>query len=516
MEGGRLRDELKKLLGPARVSFAPQDLVTYASDMLPATQIDKLGKSLPQVEPVAICFPEDVEEVRLLVQFCCQERIPMVPCGAGSGVCGGTVPPEGGIVIDLKKMNRVLRFDADTGIVEVEPGLVGERLEDWLNARGFTLGHFPSSIACSTMGGYVACRSAGQYSSRYGKIEDMTVGLTVVQGDGTVIDLGILGGGHARDPMLSVVLGSEGTLGVITRIALRVEPLPEAVDFAGFAFVDLEDGIACMRRIMRAGVRPTVLRLYDPLDSLIAGMHTSTASGEDVHRVAARLTGLKGLLAGALTDLNEAGIAVALLNPSVLNRIAELMPARCMMIVGVQGDKATVARQWDEVRSIAQACRGEDLGPEPGYHWFKRRYAISYKQSKIFAAGAFVDTMETACTWDNLVPMYRAVLKAMGKEVFLMAHFSHAYPEGCSIYFTFAGYRPTARAAHSVYKRAWRAGLEAVSRYSGTISHHHGIGLLKRWAMGRECPGGVELFTAFKAVMDPERVLNPGKVYNLD
>jgi len=516
MERGRLRDELKKLLGPGRISFAPQDIVTYSSDMYPATQIDKLGKMLPQVSPAAICFPEDAAEVQLLVRFCSQERVPVVPCGAGSGVCGGTLPPEGAVVIDLKRMDRILRFDPKAGIIEVEPGIIGERLEDWLNSKGFTLGHFPSSIACSTVGGYVACRSAGQYSSRYGKIEDMTVGLSVILGDGNQLDLGILGGGNRRDPMLAVILGSEGTLGIVTQVALRVEPLPELVDFSGFAFVDIEDGIACMRRLLRAGLRPTVLRLYDPLDSLIAGMHSTTASGEDVHRAASKLSGLKGLLAGALTDLNEAGIAVALLRPSMLNRIAELLPARCMMIIGVQGDKASVARQWDEVRSIAQACRGEDLGPEPGYHWFKRRYAVSYKQSRIFAAGAFVDTLETATTWDNLVPMYRAVLKAMGKEVFLMAHFSHAYREGCSIYFTFAGYRPTSRAAHSIYKRAWREGIEAVTRYSGTVSHHHGVGVLKRWAMGRECPGGIELFSAFKKIMDPERVMNPGKVYNLD
>jgi alkyldihydroxyacetonephosphate synthase len=513
MESARLTDELKKLLGASQVLAGPHELISYASDMFPRNQILKLAKELPQVRPGAIVFPESSGDLCRVLAFCWSERIPVIPYGAGSGVCGAGCAEEGAVVIDTKRLTRIVAFSPQDRTVTVEPGLLGEHLEEWLNARGFTLGHFPSSIACSTVGGWVACRSAGQFSSRYGKIEQMTLGLEVALPEGRLGRFGVLGGGHHRDPMLAVFVGSEGTLGLVTQACLRVEPLPEKLDFRGFAFLDVEDGLACMRKTMQAGLAPTVLRLYDPLDSLIAGVHTPTAGGEDVHWAASRLAGTRKLLADAVTDLNETGMALALYRPGLLNRIAEILPARSLLIAGVQGKKAEVERQWTEIAALAASCRGDDLGPEPGQAWYKRRYAISYKQCKVFRAGAFVDTMEVATTWDNLLPMYRAVLKAMGGHVFIMAHFSHAYREGCSIYFTFAGYRPSVRAALSVYQKAWRAGLEAVVRYRGAVSHHHGIGLLKRWAMSREVPGGREFFSAFKKVLDGRGIMNPGKLY---
>jgi len=516
MEGARLSDELRKLLGPSKVSFGVQDLASYSSDMFPRNQILKLGGKTPEVGPAAVCFPEDVEDVSALMAFCTRERVPAVPYGAGSGVCGSALPVEGCVMVDMKRMNRMISVDGDGGTATVEPGIVGENLELLLNRDGLTLGHFPSSINCSTLGGYVACRSAGQFSSRYGKIEDLTLGLEIVRPGGTVCRLGLLGGGHHKDPALALFLGSEGTLGIITKVCIRVEPLPEKMDFRGFAFLDIDDGLLAMKRIMQSGTRPTVLRLYDPLDSLVAGFHSRTASGEDVHAAASRLTGKKGLLASALTELNQTAMALALLRPSLLNRMAEILPTRALMVAGVQGDKTDVTRQWNEVFKLTSSARGDDLGPEPGYNWFRRRYAVSYKQSRIYAAGAFVDTMEVATTWENILPLYQAVLKAMSNHVFIMAHFSHAYAQGCSIYFTFAGYRPSAAASGALYHRAWKDGLEAVLRHGGTISHHHGVGVLKKWAMDRETPGGRILFGAFKKALDPHGVMNPGKVFNLD
>ncbi len=390
MQGTRVSDELRKLLGRGKVSTAEQVLVSYASDMYPRTQLRKLNRQLPPRKPLAVCFPEArIADVRRVVTFCSRERIPVIPWGAGSGVCGGTVPEEDSVALDLKRMNRLLELRGDEGRVIVEPGIMGEELEERLNARGFTAGHFPSSIACSTVGGYVACRSAGQFSSRYGKIEDMTLGLEVVLSDGRTVALGALGGGHHKDPLQAVILGSEGTLAVITKVCLRVERLPAQMDFRGYAFLELEDGLQFMRRVMQSGIRPTVLRLYDPLDSLIAGFHSRTSEGEDIHRAAARFSGLKGLLTSVVTDLNEAGIAAALFRPALLNRVVELLPTRSLLVAGVQGDGVEIARQWDAFGRHVESLRGEDLGPEPGHNWFKRRYAVSYKQSKLFAAGAF-------------------------------------------------------------------------------------------------------------------------------
>lgn len=516
MQGSRLADELRKVLGHSAVSTAQQDLASYAGDMYPRSQILKLGKRLPARTPQVVCFPETTEDVSRVMRLCSQERVPVVPYGAGSGVCGAATPEEGCVTLDLKRMNRILDFSKEQSTVTAQPGVIGEFLEEWLNGHGHTMGHFPSSIACSTVGGYVACRSAGQYSSRYGKIEDMTLGLEVVLPGGDVVSLGILGGGHPRDPMLSVILGSEGTMGIVTRACFRVEPLPDRVDFAGFAFLDVDDGLTCMRKVMQAGIRPTVLRLYDPLDTLLAGFHSKTADGEDIHRAAARFSGIKRTIASIATGIGDKGTAAALLRPSLLNHAVELLPTRSLLVAGVQGDKADVTRHWDEFRRIVAQIRGEDLGPEPGYAWVKRRYAVSYKQSRLYAAGAFVDTMEVATTWDNLLPLYRAVLKAMSRHVFIMAHFSHAYAAGCSIYFTFAGYRPTTRGALRTWQEAWKAGLEATARYEATISHHHGVGVLKKWLMDRETPGGKSLFGAFKKELDPMGIMNPGKLFSMD
>ena len=516
MHGARVSDDLRKLLGSDKVVTDEQHLLSYASDMIPLGQLRKLAGRLPPRKPLAICFAENVDDIRRVVRYCAQERVPLIPWGAGSGVCGSTVPEEDSIALDVKRMNRVLSLVPDECRVTVQPGLIGEELEERLNAQGMTMGHFPSSIACSTVGGYVACRSAGQFSSRYGKIEDMLLGLEVVMPTGVLARMGVLGDGHHKDPLLDLIAGSEGTLGVITEVCLRVEPLPEKMDFRGYAFLDLDDGLQCMRHVMQSDLRPTVLRLYDPFDSLMAGVHTKTAEGEDIHRAAARFRGLKGTLASAVTEFNAAGLAAGLFRPSLLNRIVELLPTRSLLIAGVQGKNAEVTEQWDQFSSIVEGARGEDLGPEPGHAWYRRRYGVSYKQSKIYQAGAFVDTMEVATTWENLGPMYRAIVRALNKHVFIMAHFSHAYPQGCSIYFTFAGYRPTAHARKSTYQRAWRAGLDAVLRFNGTISHHHGIGTLKRWAMTRESPGGQELFQAFKRTLDPAAIMNPGKIYNIE
>ncbi len=516
MHGVRVSDELRKLLGSDKVVTDEQHLLSYASDMIPEGQLRKLADQLPPRKPLAICFAEDLEDIQRVVRFCAQERVPVIPWGAGSGVCGSNVPVEDSIALDVKRMNRILSLVPEECRVTVQPGLIGEELEERLNARGMTMGHFPSSIACSTVGGYVACRSAGQFSSRYGKIEDMLLGLEVVLPTGEIANLGVLGDGYYRGPLMALMAGSEGTLGVITKVCLKIEPMAEKMDFRGYAFLDLDDGLQCMRRVMQSGLRPTVLRLYDPLDSLMAGFHSKTDEGEDIHRAAARFSGLKSVLASAVTELNAKGLAAGLLRPSLLNRVVELLPTRSLLIAGVQGSNAEVTKQWDRFGTIVDSVRGEDLGPEPGLSWYKRRYAISYKQSKIYQAGAFVDTMEVATTWENLGLMYRAIVKALSKHVFIMAHFSHAYTQGCSVYFTFAAYRPTARARKSTYQRAWRAALEAVLRFNGTISHHHGIGTLKRWAMTRESPGGDELFQAFKRAMDPAGIMNPGKIYNVD
>ncbi len=502
--------QLQQACGEGAVANDTQTLYSYSCDMYPRNQILKQARKAPPVEPTAVCFPRTIESLRAVLAIAREHRVPVIPYAAGSGVCGATIPEHGGIMVDMKRFDGIIEARAEERVVVVE------RLEDFLNQQGYTLGHFPSSFRCSTVGGWIACRSAGQFSSRYGKIEDLTVGLEMLTPTGEELKLGICGGGHPRDPMLQLMLGSEGTLGFITRAALRTSPLPATTHFGGLAFMDLNDGTECMRRLMQAGIRPTVLRLYDPLDSLIAGTHLRTGDGEELGLFASRLTGLKALWASAVLELNQKAMIAALLSPQWVNRVAEVLPARPLLIYGLAGTPAVVAQHQEIIADIVRDLHGDDLGEEPGRTWLKRRYAVSYKQAKIFRSGAFVDTMEVATTWDNLMPLYRAVLDTMGKHVFIMAHFSHAYPHGCSIYFTFAGYSPTHRGSLNLYRKTWQAGMGQVLSHGGTLTHHHGVGILKRGFLHQECPGGRELFRAAKAALDPARIMNPGKLYGVD
>jgi len=516
VEASKVLDDMRKLFAADRVAADAPTRTTYAADLWPLAQIWKLGGEYSRYRSACVVWPEDRGDVERAVAWCHQERVPLVPVGALSGVCGGAVPREGGVQLDVKRMRRVLEVDRTVQEIEVDPGWNGLLLEERLQRLGLTLGHFPSSIACSTVGGWVATRSAGQYSSRYGKIEDMVRGLEVVTpGQGT-IRTGVLGGAGPHDPWNHVFTGSEGTLGVITRIRLRVHPAPTAMDFHGFGFRSPLDGLAAMQRILQSRLRPAVLRLYDPFDSVLVGFHRATDDGRDV--AAAAATHPDPWIARALSlvsgELEDRCLVLLLRRPELINRVAQWLPVPSLLVFGDEGSEEEVQRTLEAASAIARDHGGKDLGPGPGRAWHRNRYGVSYKQSRIFQRGAFVDTMEVATTWEQVHRLYRRVVEALSPLVFIMAHFSHAYPEGCSIYFTFVGYRRRAADLERLYLRAWRQGLDAVTSLGGTVSHHHGVGLHKMGAMHREQPGGAAVFRALKAVLDPRGIMNPGKLWH--
>ncbi|MCA9544886.1 MAG: FAD-binding oxidoreductase, partial [Myxococcales bacterium] len=380
-----LVDGLQAIVGPAHVSTTPPDRVAYARDLWPRSQLDRLAGEPPRL-PTAIAWPADTAQVAEVVALCRATRTPIVPFGAGSGVCGGTLPVRRGLVLDLKRLRRVRRLAAEDGVIEVEAGHNGERLERWLAHRGLTLGHFPSSILCSTVGGWVAARSAGQCSSRYGKIEDMVVDLEVVTGDGQV----------RRTPRVDaggfdwngVFVGSEGTLGVITSATLKVHPEPRARAFRGWQVPDIQAGLTVMRRAMQAGLRPAVLRLYDPLDTLMVGSDgDKKAGGGPLHTLKQGLLG-QGSGGGALRWI--------LSHPRLGNGAVNLLPAPCLLVTVSEGEPGEARATDDALAAFAREVGAKDLGEGPGRAWLAHRYDVSYKQSGIYRKGAFVDTFEVA------------------------------------------------------------------------------------------------------------------------
>jgi alkyldihydroxyacetonephosphate synthase len=471
-----------------------------------------------------------------VVKLARELHVPIVPYGGGSGVCGGAVPVFGGITIDTKRMQQLRAVHSDELMCDVEAGLSGERFERELARRGYTFGHFPSSIYCSTVGGWLATRAAGQLSTKYGKVEDRCAGLTVVTGRGEVIETDGPSRALRGPSWTQLLLGSEGTLGVITSARLRLAPAPQLRVFRGFEVEDVATGILAIRRVLQKGLRPAVVRLYDELDTLINsfGHHgvetehavvgprppvetgalpawpTPPADADD--GVMARFVAFaKG------KHLRRDAMQAALGNSRVVNRlfgtVAEKIARRgCRMIIGLEGARIRTEIEAALTFHELEAAGARDKGEEPGWAWLRHRYAVSYRMSPVFRDGAFVDTMEVASSWDRLTDLYHSVRAAIGRHALVMAHFSHAYAEGCSIYFTFAGTAGDAAAAERVYDAIWRDGLEATTRVGGTISHHHGVGLLKAPYMAGEHREAMAIFEAAKTALDPDGILNPGKM----
>ena len=533
-----LARELADLVGPEHVLTDLADRVAYNNDCWPRNIILTRGQVIAAHMPAAIVRPADELEVQRVIQWARRTQTPIVPYGAGSGVCGGAVTDGQGVILDLKRLRALRRVEHDDLLIRAQSGLIGMNLELELQRLGLTLGHFPSSLLCSSLGGYLAARSAGQCSSRYGKIEDMVASMRVVTGAGALLEttLDPLGASaqtlDAGPDLTQLFVGSEGTLGVITEATLYVQPHPTTLAYRGFQFDGLDEALDAIQVMMQQGLRPAVVRLYDAFDTIIARRGGASAqTARDglgrlkgalpegmVERVAQWLTlsqpeAKLAEVSDRVEQITRGLMGRVMGQPLWLNRAIDALPDQCLLIVGFEGDGLATALEAEHAFELLRH-RGLDLGQEPGEHWRRHRYSVSYKQSAIYAAGAFVDTMEVSTTWENLRRLYWAVRQALAPHVLVMAHFSHVYPEGSSIYFTFAGWASDGlEQTLERYDRAWRAGLDAVAACGASIAHHHGVGQSKAAWTARDHAGGPPLFEALKATFDPDGVMNPGKVY---
>jgi alkyldihydroxyacetonephosphate synthase len=488
------------------MSVQEPERIAYARDMWPRSLIRQRAGFI-DCPPDMVVWPGTQGEVMQVVALARELALPLIPFGAGSGVCGGTLPVHGGVVVDLKRLDRILAIVPQDQIAIIEAGAVGEIVERDLNQQGWTLGHFPSSIYCSTVGGWLAARSAGQCSSRYGKIEDMVRCLTYVDASGRLCSTPFTPPGFSTWSVDPLLVGCEGTLAMILSAALTVRPLPRERSFRGYRFVDVESGLRAMRMMLRQGLRPSVLRLYDQFDTIIA------KSGVDEGMVKeSLLDGLSQRVAEPLKRFFGASLTQILRSPSWLNRVATLIPSGCLLIVVCEGEPEDQKFAAGQVDECCKKQQGQDLGPGPGQAWWQHRYDISYKQSPLFAGGAFVDTMEVATTWDRVWPLYLAVRQALSGLVFIMAHFSHAYREGCSIYFSIAGAAADDQESVALYDRIWETAQSTVLREGGAISHHHGVGVSKQRFLYRQRGDANILAQAVKQAFDPTSLFNPGKL----
>ena len=370
----------------------------------------------------AVVRPADVAQLSEVMAVCDSARIPVTTAGGRSGVTGGSIPLFGGIVLDTGAFAGIRWVDARAGIVDVGAGTFGTDLEDVLRRdHGLTVGHRPQSMALSTVGGWLACRGAGQLSNRYGKIEDIVVGLDAVLADGSVVELG----GHARasggPDLLGLLVGSEGTLGVITGARLRAMPAPTERWTGAWSFPSFAAGADACRRISRRGLEPAALRLYDAPEA----------------------------------DRNWSTGDVAIL------------------LAIDEGDPEVLAA----TRAIVDQELAGATPADPGLpdRWWSHRNDVSALESLI-SKGYMVDTLELTASWSNLDDVYVAVrdsVAAIDGVLTCTAHLSHSYPDGACVYFTFAG----APASDELYLAVWEAGTRAALGLGASLSHHHGVGL---------------------------------------
>ncbi len=529
----RVVAQLSEIVGRQWVSTSLADQVAYSRDQWPKSLIQLRAGNFP-VYKSAVVWPGTPTEVAEIVKFCAGEGIALTPVGGGSAVTGASAPSEVGVVLDLKRLNKIRSLNARSKWAEVEAGIVGYHLEEELQQLGWTLGHFPSSIFCSTLGGWAATRSAGQASSRYGKIEDLVFDVEFVTPGGDV-----RWSSQLMD-LTPLIIGSEGLFGIITACRIKIFPAPKAREYRGVLFPELSAGLQAMRELMQSALPPpTVMRLYDPLDTLISshrnpkiqlfgpaeGPHTPLQSEEELYlegEVSSRMPESWALVERGsnwlLSALREKlGLTISSRAELVSEFVDKFLPRQSLLILGYEeGDSLEARENMERALEICLSCGGRDLGEKPGWHWFYHRYSVSFKQSVVFGLGGFSDTMEVASRWRDLSRVYREVKEAIAREALVMAHFSHAYPDGCSIYFTFASLAPE-REEQLKYRRIWESGLAAAARSGATISHHHGVGKSKAAAMSLELGDrGKKLIRSIQSALSMPEELFPDKLLRDD
>jgi len=480
-----------------RVSATTPDLTAAARDLWPRALVDIQSGELPANRPAAVVWPERAEQVSQLIELSRTQGFRVVPFGAGSGVCGAVLPDERTVVIDSKRMLD-FRIDSEAPVVHAGAGVLGLTLEKQLAKHGYTAGHFPSSIVCSTVGGWVAARGAGQCSSRYGKIEDMVAGLSCVLGTGDHVAMLRRQSGPDLVPL---VTGSEGTLGFITEVTLRLHPAPRVRRFLAYSCASIESGFDILRTMMQAGLRPEVARLYDPIDSVLLGQ-SSDAKKSPKNRSA------------AVGHWFGVAARQALKKPRWLQRTIEALEGNLLggatLLLIFEGEADEAEQDAARAAAICSRASARSLGEGPARRWLAHRYGVSFRQSSSFRLGAFTDTMEVAAPWSKLDAVYQSVRRELSQHALVMAHLSHAYPDGCSIYFTFSALGARGGNARERYEAAWRTGLAAALSAGANLSHHHGVGRSKAARLAAELGQGTELLNRLRGAWDPLGMFNPG------
>lgn len=454
-------DAVIRELGPTRVHTDNTTRRTFSRDWWPRLAMWATHSTLP-TQPGAVVQPPDAAGVAAVIRLANEHLVPLTPAAGRSGVCGGAVPVGSGVALDLSSLDQVLDIDDHSLRVRTQAGVFGIDLEDQLRQSGHTLGHWPQSIEISTVGGWLACRSAGQYSTRYGKIEDMVASIKAVTGAGAHLAVGGAPRAATGPDLTQLMVGSEGALAVITEATLRIHPAPVAEERTAFGFSRFHDGLDVCRRVLRRGAHPAVIRLYDAVES-------RRSYDQETNVLLVLDEGDPELVAATMRIIREE-----------CTRTPEATPL----------DNDLVG-QWLEHRN--------DTSP----------------LGRAVQTGLVVDTIEVAGTWTMLPRLFddvRHALTSVEGNLAATAHCSHSYLDGGCLYFTFAGHvGHQLETKDRFYRDSFTAAMVATTAAGAAISHHHGIGHVRapylRRALGE---GAFRLLEDIKHQLDPNGILNPG------
>lgn len=459
-------EAISAIVGKDNLLTGVADRYAYSRDRLPFALYQLRAQQLPATLPSAIALPGNAEEIAAILRYSHQNGIRVIPFGAGSGVLGGTIPLVNEVMIDLKRLNQIVSVNPEDATVTVQAGMNGWQFEEALRSKGYTVGHLPQSITMSTVGGWAACRGAGQASSRYGKIEDIVVGLKALLPDGRPLEVRPLSRRAVGPSIKDIMVGSEGVLGIITELTLRIWKLPEHTAASVMAFPSIQHGFDACREIMQSELRPEVVRLYDEVES------------------AQRTTGMDEF---------------------------ETRPILC--ILKFSGKKALAQVEQDLALEICTRHGAVVTGDAPYRHWEETRFHSYSTQWQ--TDGYYMDTIEVTGNWSKLSKMYefiRTAVHSIHPKIHFGAHWSHVYPEGACQYMTVRLPPMEHDQALALHRKAWDTVESLCLDLGGSIAHHHGAGLFRGPWMQRELNSGLDLIQILKDGLDPDNLLNPGKL----
>ena len=414
--------------------------------------------------PACVVSPSGTKDVVKVVNTCRRTGTAIIPFGLGSGVVGGVKASSDAVLLDMSAMSKIRRIDTHNLIATFEAGVRGADAEAAVNKRGLMLGHYPQSMDVSSVGGWVATRACGQFSSAYGAIESLVMGLEVVLPNGDVLETRLTPRASVGPDLKQIFLGSEGTLGIITAVTFSLHWKPEKQDYSAFYMPTMEKGFETQRYIIQSGWTPPVMRQYDA--SEVKRLFPDHARGED-----------------------------------------------CLIILVHEGPAAKTAAEMTECAEIA-ADTGCEIAPkEVVLQWLEERNHVPTFES-FLEGGIIVDTVEIAADWKKIALIYTNAVASLNEVENILnasAHSSHCYRSGLNLYLTFAAMPDDPEKMAEVYYDCWRRIMEATIKAGGGISHHHGIGRVRRqWMPDEVGKAGVEILKNLKKILDPDNILNPG------